>query len=151
MADNTEVVISVGATLGIVSGEPATYDSVGFAALTYTTVGEVTDIPEFGGSAQVVEHTPLDTGIVSKLVGSINYGSSQVNLAVVSDAGQDAVKSGFDGANARTTHSVHINHPDVGDIYFTAKITSDVINLGDANTVTSGSFTLELTNKVLVV
>ena len=37
-----------GTTLKISASTPATYDGTGYAALTYTTVGEVTDLGEFG-------------------------------------------------------------------------------------------------------
>ncbi len=37
-----------GTTIGISASLPATYDSTGFAALSYTTIGEVTDIGSLG-------------------------------------------------------------------------------------------------------
>lgn len=149
MAENTEVVISVGTTVSVSLGAPTTYDISGFGAKTYIDIGQVTSVPDFGGAATVTEHIPLDTGIVNKLVGSINYGSVQVPMAILSDTGQAAITSGFDGTNARATHSFKLSHPDVGEIYFTGKISADQISLGDANTVFSGSFTIELTNKLI--
>lgn len=144
----SNITISVGTELHIALGEPATYDVAGYSALTYTEVGEVGTVPEFGGTAQVAEFIPIKTGVVDKRRGSINYGSSQINLARdVTDAGQAALHSGFDGANAGEIHSVKLIHPDQGVIYFTAIITSFTFNLNDANSITQGSVALELLSK----
>lgn len=145
----TEVDISVGTTIAISLGAPTTYDTSGFGAKSYTTIGEVTNIPDFGGSATVTEHIPLSTGVVNKLVGSINYGSMQIPLAKLDDAGQAAVAAGFDGANARATHSFRITDPNGDFVYFTGKITSNMLSFGDANTVYNGSFTIEVTNSLI--
>lgn len=144
--------ISVGTTFELVDGEPATYDDTGFEALTYTAVGEVTDIPQFGGSAVVTEHKPLATGIIDKLIGSINYGSITVPMASVwSDSGQTAVKSGFDGANKRLEHSFKISNTNVGTVYFTGKISAFQYTPGDADAVYTNSVTVELTNSIVEV
>lgn len=147
--------ISVGTTFGIVDGAPAVYAGTGtgaFPGLTYVTVGEVTEVPEFGGSATVTEHIPLASGVIDKLVGSINYGSITVPMASVwDDVGQLKVKAGFDGTDARKVHSVKIHSAEVGTAYFTAKISGVQYTPGDANAVYNNSVTLELTNKVIEV
>lgn len=145
----TEVDISVGTTIALSVGAPATYDVSGFGAKSYTTIGEVTNIPDFGGTATVTENIPLNTGIVNKLVGSINYGSMQIPYAKVDDAGQAAVASGFDGANARQTHSFKITDPNGDFVYFTGKISANTLAYGDANTVHTGTFTVEVTNALI--
>src|SRR5690554_581847 len=116
-----DVVISVGTILSVSLGAPATYDEAGFSAKVYIDVGEITDIPALGGSAQVATHAPLATGIIDKLVGSIDYGEASIPMAAVwSDAGQMALKAGFDGINARKVHSIRIHNPAVGTLYFTS-------------------------------
>lgn len=147
----SEITISVGTELHVVLGAPATYDEAGFAALTYTEVGEVGTIPTFGGQSQVSEFIPIKTGIVDKRVGSTNYGSSNLTIGnVFSDAGQVALKSAFDGANRGKVHSVKLVNAEIGTIYFTAVVTSYQINIGDANTITTCEVTLELTNKLVI-
>lgn len=143
----TEVDISVGTILSIAVGAPATYDTAGFAAKTYTEVGEITEIPPFGGSGTVTENIPLKTGVVGKNIGSINYGSMEIPFAKVDDAGQAAVSAAFDGANGRSTHSFKIVDPNGDAIYFTGKVSANTLNFGDANAVYMGSFTVELTNQ----
>ncbi len=145
----TEVDISVGTIMSIAVGAPATYNTAGFAAKSFTEIGEITEIPEFGGSATVTENTPLKTGVVNKLIGSINYGTMQVPFAKVDDAGQAAVAAGFDGANARATHSFKISDPNGDAIYFTGKISANTLTFSDANSVYNGSFTVELTNALI--
>lgn len=148
------IVISVGTTLSIAEGTPATFDEAGFTAvgLVYTEVGEVTDVPEFGGEGTITEHISLKTGIVDKVVGSINYGDMTVPMASVwTDAGQIAVKSAFDGANARKTHCIKISHPDLGDVYVTSKVSGFKYNFGDANTVSTNSLSVAVTSKPVEV
>lgn len=143
--------ISVGTQLSVVKGAPATNDSSGFAALTYTDVGEVQNIPQFGGSREVPTHTPLDTGIVAKYAGSKNYGESSVTIALDnSDSGQGVLEEGFDGSGDGEIHSVKIadtNHT----VYFQAYITGFQYNWGDANTVTTIDVTFAITDKVIKV
>ena len=145
-AENVD--ISVETTLSLVLGEPATYDIAGFSALVYQEVGEITAIPAFGGAAQVAEHIPLKTGIVNKRVGSINYGDVAIPLARdYSDVGQAAIKAGFDGANRGKVHSFKIHNANIGTVYFTGVISSNITEPGDANSFFGGSFTVNLTGK----
>lgn len=150
----SEIDITVGTELHVALGKPATYDEAGFTGvgLTYDEVGEVGSFPEFGGEAQVATWTPVKSGEVNKRAGSINYGSITVPLAqLYGDAGQDALQSGFDGANARKVHSFKIDKPTVGTMYFTGVITGYRFNPGDANQISQASVTIELNGKVLPV
>lgn len=150
----SEVDISVGTELHAALGTPPTYDKAGFddVSLEYDEVGEVGSIPEFGGEGQVAEWIPLKTGEVDKRTGSINYGSMTIPLAMLyGDAGQDALQSGFDGANARKVHSFKLNKPSVGEIFFTGVITGYRFNPGDANQITQASVTINLTKRPLPV
>jgi len=144
----SDITISVGTELHIAVGEPATFDVAGYAALSYTEVGEVGSIPEFGGTAQVAEFIPIKTGVVDKRRGSINYGSSDISLGNdFSDTGQAALQSGFDGANAGKIHSVKLVNANIGVVYFTAVITSFRLNFNDANSITMAGVTLEIITK----
>lgn len=142
--------LGVGTTLGVVLGEPATYDAAGFGALTFADVAEVSEIPQLGGSGTVAEFIRLASGVVSKQVGSINYGEITIPMAAVwSDAGYAALKAGFDGTNARKVHSFEIAHPTVGTLYFTGVISGVQYTPGDANTAYTNSVTVSITDKVI--
>lgn len=142
---------AVGTVFKAFMGEPATYDAAGFKAapMEYVAVGEVTEIPTFGGSAQVITHIPLATGIIDKTVGSIDYGEISVPMASLwSNAGQVLIKKGFDGVDARKEHSFMIE-TDLGDLYFTGKITGVQYTPGDANANLQNSVTIAITGKIV--
>jgi len=145
--------ISVGTEFHVALGAPATYDEAGFTGVVmiYDEVGEVGSIPEFGGSAQVAEWISLKSGEVQKRPGSINYGSISLPLADVTDDGQDALKDGFDGANARAVHSFKVFRADIGGLAFTGVITGYTYNRGDANSISQASCSIELTGKPVVI
>lgn len=148
-----EVLLSVGTRVFVAADKPTTYAATGtgsFASLPYTEVGEVTNLGEFGGSAQVTQHVPLKTGIIAKRKGSIDYGTAALQIGrLPGDAGQAILKAGFDGTSAYDVHSFKIVAVDGQAAYFTGVIGSYVTSYGDANTVTAVSCNVELDNKVL--
>jgi len=79
----------IGGFLSVSAAAPATFDAAGYAALTFTDVGEASEVPEFGAAYSAVTFTPLKTGIVNKFHGELNYGSITIPLGYDSaDAGQ---------------------------------------------------------------
>ena len=79
----------VGGFLSVSAATPATFDADGYAALTWTEVGEASEIPEFGAAYSAVMFTSLKTGIENKFHGALNYGSITIPLGYDStDAGQ---------------------------------------------------------------
>jgi len=146
------VTTSLGTVFSVVLGEPATYDPTGFAALTYAEVGEVSDIGEFGGEGEVLTHTPIKTGVVNKLIGSIDYGTIAVQMGkLFADAGQDVLKAGFDGVNKGKAHSFKVEYIDGGIEYFTGISTSFTSNVGSASSVRMGACNVALNNQVITV
>ena len=87
----------VGSELAISASLPATDDVAGYAALTYTPIGEVTDNGEMVANAQEITHETVKEGIVKKGKGSKNYGTRPVALALdLNDAGQIICEAAFD-------------------------------------------------------
>jgi len=79
----------IGGFLSVSAATPATFDADGYAALTWTEVGEASEIPEFGAAYSAVMFTSLKTGIENKFHGALNYGSITIPLGYDStDAGQ---------------------------------------------------------------
>jgi len=79
----------IGGFLSVSAATPATFDAAGYVALSWTEVGEASEVPEFGATYSAVTFTPLKTGIVNKFHGELNYGSVTVPLGYDStDAGQ---------------------------------------------------------------
>ena len=79
----------IGGFLSVSAATPVTFDADGYVALTWTEVGEASEVPEFGAAYSAVTFTPLKTGIVNKFHGELNYGSITIPLGYDSaDAGQ---------------------------------------------------------------
>jgi len=79
----------IGGFLSVSAAAPATFDAAGYAALSWTDVGEASEVPEFGATYSAVTFTPLKTGVVNKFHGELNYGSITIPLGYDSaDAGQ---------------------------------------------------------------
>jgi len=99
----------IGGFLSVSAATPADFDAAGYVALTFTDVGEVSEIPEFGASHTPVTFTPLKTGIVNKFHGELNYGSITIPIGYDSaDAGQiilDAALRSKDAISFRETRS----------------------------------------------
>lgn len=88
----------LGTTIAISATLPATENEAGYEALTFITIGEVTEIPEFGAEHDVVTHVPLATGITAKYHGAKNNGSMSLPMALDrTDAGQTALKTALTG------------------------------------------------------
>lgn len=136
---------STGILFALVAASPATIDSAGFDALSYVTVGEVTDVAEIGADVTVVSHNPLATGVTEKFKGFTNFGSSSVSFARdVSDAGQILLNSGATGANKNLQHSVRITYADGQIDYFTCKIFSYKITPGSADAIVGSTSSIEI-------
>jgi hypothetical protein len=134
---------SINTTLKISAGIPATFDAAGYAALTFTTIGEITDIGEFGREYKPVTYVPLATGGTRKLKGSFDEGSIAAQLALdTDDAGQILAKT----ALASTADFSFVVTTQNGDkYYFQGKTMSFKVNVGNAEGYTAGSIALELT------
>lgn len=112
----------LGATISAVAGDPATYDETGYSALTFVEVGYVEDIPSYGPEYDLVEFTPLKTGIKNKFHGAVNYGSITVPMALDrSDAGQTVLTAALASKAAISFEIAYFN----GDIdYVQGKVMS---------------------------
>ena len=148
----SEVFTTLGTTLSLVAGVPETFNDAGYADLTYAAVGEVGDLGEFGGTREVVTFTPVDTGIVAKRPGSIDYGQMSLQIARdATDAGQVALQSALDGAESGNVHSFKLLDRNGDILYYTGIVSSFTYNAGSANTMFGGSCTIDLTSKPLPV
>lgn len=89
-----------GVTLSIGTTQAVDFDSGtqgDFEGDSYTEVGEVSEIGEFGDERTVVEFISLADGRVRKARGSANAGDAVITYAYDStDTGQDALKSAFE-------------------------------------------------------
>lgn len=138
---------SAGTTLAISAGTPATYDSGGFAALSWTTVGEVTDLGEYGRAYNLVTHNPIATRGTEKFKGSYNDGSISLQMAEdTSDVGQIVLDAALASDNA---YAFRVTAQD-GDIdYFQARVMSKTVNIGSVDSIRSSTVQVEITAAII--
>lgn len=145
----SKAMTSAGTTIEISAALPATYDKAGFAALSYTEIGEVSDLGEFGREYNIVKFNPLKDRRTVKRKGSYDDGTVQVQLAkAAKDAGQILLKS---AVNSDASHSVKIVLQDGTTFYFTAQVSSSTVNVGNVDQITSSTFKLEIDNDIIEV
>jgi hypothetical protein len=134
---------SAGSTIGISSSAPATFNVAGYDALTYTTIGEVTDLGEFGRVYNLIKHNPLGNRGTVKLKGSYDEGQINMQLGLdTDDAGQILAKA----ASLSDADYYFVVTTQNGDkYYFPSKVMSFKVNVGSVDSVTAASIMLELT------
>jgi hypothetical protein len=139
---------SAGSTIAMGSA-PATYDAAGYGAVSYTTIGEVTDIGEFGAAYNLVTHNPVGNRQTKKFKGSYNNGSIQLQMAFdKADAGQDALASARD-SDASKAFKVTLQDGTI--LYFAGKVMSFIIQVGSVDQILSATATIELDQNVIEV
>ena len=144
MAANTTGASSVGSTLHAVATAPATFDSAGYAALTWVAVGEIKGIPAFGKSRNSLTFTPLASGAMQKYAGITDAGKISLEfLSNTDDAGQIILKTGVSSSAAISIKVTSQN----GDVYyFRALVLSYKLGIGDANGLTMATCELDITS-----
>lgn len=145
----SNVFTAAGTTIAVSAALPATYDAAGYVALTYTTIGEVTDIPEFGASRELVTHNAVGTIDTIKRKGSRNNGSVALNIASdEDDAGQALLEAGeADDAS----YSFKVTFQTGAIKYFTAQVMSFTTIIGSVNSIVSVSAMLEIDSAIVKV
>ncbi len=133
---------SAGTTIGISSASPATFDNTGFAALTYTTIGEVTDLGEFGREYALVTHMPVASRGVVKKKGSYNAGAMTLALGLDNDDAGQALLKTASNSDALYSFKVALQGGDI--YYFQASVMSFKTAVGGVDTITNATVTLEL-------
>jgi len=140
---------SAGTTISLVDSNPATYDQAGFEGLTYSVIGEVTDLGEFGREYSAVTHNPLGDRRTVKRKGSYNDGTVAMTVArVPGDSGQTLLTTGLDSDDS---YSFEVVLQDGTTLYFEAQIMSYTTNVGSVDQITTASVSLEITNDIIEV
>jgi hypothetical protein len=142
MTAQTSVSTGAGTTIGIVAGAPTTMDAAGYAALTFVSIGEITDIPDFGREFELVTHKPISSRGTVKKKGGFNEGTIDLKLGLnTDDAGTVLLKA---AALSDADYSFKITHP-TGDVYyFRALAMSFKVSTGNTGSIISATCKLEL-------
>ena len=130
-------------TLKISAGVPATFDSAGYAALTYTSVGEVTNFGEFGREFDLVTHNPVASRGTQKLKGAFNEGAIALQIGLdTDDAGQILMKA---ASLSDSLYAFLITTANGDKYYFQGLTMGFKVGLNDVNSVSSATANIEIT------
>lgn len=144
-------ITAAGSKLYVSATLPATYDKAGFEALTWTEIGEVTEVPSMGKVFTIVNHLPLGSRQTVKRKGSYDNGDVDIPYAfdVNNDAGQDILVTALDSDNS-FAFKVGIKNPEVKCVYWTAQVTSAPITIGSTDSIVMKNSTLAIDDDVLI-
>ena len=140
---------SAGTKISLSDEEPATYDPTGFESLTFTEIGEVSDLGEFGREYSEVTFNPLGDRRTVKRKGSYNDGNITMSVArVPSDSGQTLLQTALDSDDS---YHFDVELQDGTHLYFAAQVMSYTTNVGGVDQITSASVTIGITNDIVEV
>lgn len=146
---------SAGTQLAVSATLPETFDDddvTGYPAETYTTVGEITAIPEHGAEVTLITHNPLAERVTGKRKGSINYGSVALVMALdPDDSGQAIMQDFADGENIDDSLAVQITLPTGHTRYFTAQVMSFQAGMPGTDEIMGATTNLEIDRRVVMV
>lgn len=135
---------SAGATIGITATKPATFDAAGYGGGTYTLIGEITNLGEFGREYEKIEHKPLATrGTVKKKGG---YDDGNIPLAMAcdeKDAGQILLET---ASQSDADYFFCVTRQSGTKHYFPAQVMSFKRTIGERSAITNVASTVEITS-----
>jgi len=138
---------SAGTKLYVSASAPATYNTAGFGALSWTEVGEITDFGEWGKEYNLVTHNPVGSRQTVKRRGSYNNGAATLSMArVPSDAGQTLLIA---AADSDTSYSFKVVFQDLTGQYFSAQTMKYTTNVGSVDQIFAASVSLEIDNDLV--
>lgn len=141
---------AAGSALAISAAAPATPDATGFAALTFTEVGNIEKIGTLGATFAKVEFQPLN-GPKDKHKGSADYGSLQPSMAHdEADAGQTLLRTAADDATSKL-YSFKVTYPTGAKRYFQGRVFGAPENVDGADSIIMANPTIEICTKVVKV
>lgn len=149
----SDVFTSAGTLLAISATLPATHDQAGFEAIAsgdWETVGEITDMGEFGREYNLVTHNPIGNRRTVKRKGSYNDGALPLTLGRIpgTDTGQALLRTAVDDD---ASYSVRVTLQDGAILYFTVQVMSYTANVGTVDQITQAASNLEIDNDIIEV
>lgn len=134
---------SAGATLAVSNSAPASFNSSGYGALSYTAVGEIDNMGEFGRVYSLLSRKPLGTRGTVKAKGSFDEGGLALQLAYDdADAGQDLLRA---AVASDSPVSCKVTMPTGKIFYFQAMVMSFKTSVGTSEQFFNASCDLQIT------
>lgn len=140
---------SVGSTVWLSAGVPATIDGAGFVALSYTEVKEVTDIGMIGPESAVILHNPVRENVTYKLKGSRNNGSLDLKMArAPTDPGQALLVI---AENSNAPYAVKVVLQNGTILYAQCLVMSYKTGVGGQSQITTAEAKVEISGAIVTV
>ena len=139
------VFTSAGTTLAISAPAPATYTEAGYEALTWTTIGEVSDLGDIPNSRtyDVVEWRNIANRGLSKAKGGFSLPEQTITVGLdPDDTGQALLTT---ASESDAAYSIKISNPNLGDWYGRALVMGGATTMGDVNSIVTRQVTLAYT------
>ncbi|MFM7009322.1 MAG: hypothetical protein ACKO0Z_08355 [Betaproteobacteria bacterium] len=138
---------SAGTCISFSATAPATQTAAGYAALTWTVNADVINYGDIGGSYNVVENTPICSGVKEKQLGSFDPGTLDITASYdPSNAAHTILKAAFAG---KTKVSVKIVYATADIEYFQAFVTAMPKTVGGADDILQIKTSLLLTTTIV--
>ena len=138
---------SAGSRIYLSLGLPATYNTAGFSAVTYTEIGEISDGGAIGRAYNLVTFMPLGDRKVVKRKGSYNNGKQTIKLAHAPlDGGQVLLQAGL---LTDASCSVKVVLQSGTTYYYTVQIMNAMLEIGGVDTITSATAEFELDSDIV--
>lgn len=135
--------------LYISAGIPATLDEAGYAALTFTKIGEITNLGSRGRTYTIVSHLPIDSRRAEKYKGSYDEGDPDYSLAIdKADAGQILATTARDSDDDYSFKEVT---QDGAIDNFMGKVTAFTRAGGGTDDIDAGTITIAINSDVVEV
>lgn len=140
---------SAGVDFALSLSQPATEDDSGYSALTYTSVGEVESIDEYGIEFETTEFTSLKDRKVRKYKGSYNPGETSLTLG--RDPTDEGQALGRQALMMDEDVSFKVTYQDGAVDYFMGKVTSYTTDIQDADSITMSSMNIAINSDTVSV
>lgn len=139
---------TAGTCLAVSAAAPATFDQVGYEALTWTGSGEVMNFGEQGAETEVVTYTLVCSNQTKKRLGTTNEG--QQTFEAIFDSVNPAQVILEDGRSNGTPVSVRVSYSDGDVVYYQAYVTSNKRSSGGASDLIKLNTTVEIEGGTVV-
>jgi hypothetical protein len=143
----SKVRTSAGTKLYVSAAAPATYNVAGFEALTFTEIGEITDLGSFGKKYNLVTFNALGDRKTVKRKGSYNNGTLSLKLgSSVTDAGQVIMEA---QALLDTSPSFKVMTQSGSLYYFSGQVMGWMLEVGSVDQIMGASADVEIDNDII--
>ena len=145
MPDSVQTLVET--TISVSASLPATFDGAGYAALTFSAIGQVTDWTPGGQVYNVVTSNPIAQRSTDKYKGTFNNGTDSITVnRDDDDAGQLIILAALtDDAD----YSFEVTYQDGTIDYFTGKVVSFDTVAGGADSIVQKTIQLERTRSTV--